>query len=244
MSPTACFFSTIEVEVFQLVNKSLANATTTTAAPTSPIPKEDITSSTILNSEEIQKIYELAQFSPNQSLQLLYRASRDTFMAFAFHTKCDNYLNTLSIIKSTNGYVFAGFTTQSWTCCNCYKVDPSAFILSLRRNTPAFNTATHARRFNVTDSSKAIYALSHYGPSFGGGRDLLIDSMSNIYNYTYSRFGRSYQYPIEFDAMSFNASNYLTGCTLIQNGTCRFNTVEIEVFQLVNKSAPKQQLKN
>jgi hypothetical protein len=227
-----CKFSTVEIEVFQLVNKSLANATTTTAAPTSQMPLDNITSSTILNSTEIQKVYELCQFPTNRTLQLLYRATRDNFSAAAFHSKCDGFLNTLSIIKSTNDHIFGGFTTQSWTCAAGYRADPSAFILSLRRNTTGFNTVTDARRFNITSSGYAIIARYIYGPTFGG-HDFTIRDMSNINNNSYSTFGKHYQYPSEFTAQSFNASNYLTGCVFNISGVCSFSTVEIEVYKLI-----------
>ncbi len=58
------------------------------------------------------------------SLSLIYRASRDGFEANKFHTKCDNKSKTLTIIKSTNGYVFGGLYGD-------VKNDPNSFIFSL-----------------------------------------------------------------------------------------------------------------
>ena len=41
-------------------------------------------------------------------MKLIYRASRDGFGADEFHSKCDGKRDTLSIIQTTNGYVFGG----------------------------------------------------------------------------------------------------------------------------------------
>jgi hypothetical protein len=193
----------------------------------------------ILTSTEMQKIYALGGFSSGQEFNLLYRATRDGFSAADFHSKCDGYLNTLTIVKSSNGYVFGGFTTRSWIIINCssgcFSSDSSAFILSLRRNVTGFNAATHARRFNVTQTSYAIDSYDLYGPTFGGSSDFHVADMSNMNNNSYSKFGDSYQYPSEFTAQSFNASNYLTGCTIFDdnNKQCHFSTVEVEVYKLL-----------
>jgi hypothetical protein len=265
VNATSCYFSTAEIEVFQLFNKSSSTASsstttttstsTTTATPTTttttatltstttptttsttaastsaPMSAETIVNSTILNSLEIQKIY--SQFSSNQTFQLLYRATRDNSSAAAFHSKCDSHFNTLTIIQSVYGYVFGGFASLSWTSCDCYKTDSSAFILSLRRNVAGFNVTTDARRFNVTSPTYAILDKSDFGPSFGGGYDLYLSDMSSISNNSYCKLGNSYQYPSGYDAFSINASNYLTGC-MDNMGICKFSTAEIEVYQLI-----------
>ena len=48
------------------------------------------------------------------SYDLIYKASRDGDKSENFHSKCDNMKNTLIIIKSKNGKIFGGFTTQLW----------------------------------------------------------------------------------------------------------------------------------
>ena len=192
--------------------------------------------SLILTSNEAQKIHELGAFSSDQKFNLLYRATRDGFRAFDFHSKSDGFLNTLTIVKSTNGYVFGGFTTQSWHGTG-YRADLSAFILSVRRNVTGFNTATDARRFNVTYENNAIVTDSNRGPIFGGGHNIVISDTSNMNNNSFSSFGHCYQYPSEYTSGSYSASNYLTGCMIFSGDNCYFSTVEIEVFQLVNKSS-------
>ncbi len=46
--------------------------------------------------------------------KLLYRASEHEYTAKSFHECCDDKGPTLVIIKSSNGCVFGGYTTQSW----------------------------------------------------------------------------------------------------------------------------------
>ena len=45
---------------------------------------------------------------------LLFRASRDGFGTETFHSKCDNKGPTITVVKS-GGYIFGGYTEESWT---------------------------------------------------------------------------------------------------------------------------------
>jgi hypothetical protein len=40
-------------------------------------------------------------FNNEPEVKLIYRASRDSFAASSFHSKCDNISNTVTIIKTT-----------------------------------------------------------------------------------------------------------------------------------------------
>ncbi len=46
--------------------------------------------------------------------KLIFRASEHDYRARAFHECCDDKGPTLIIIKSTGGWIFGGYTTQSW----------------------------------------------------------------------------------------------------------------------------------
>ena len=46
--------------------------------------------------------------------KLLYRASEHGYTGESFHEYCDDKGPTLVIIKSTEGWIFGGYTTQSW----------------------------------------------------------------------------------------------------------------------------------
>ena len=49
-----------------------------------------------------------------KDIELLYRGSRDGFEAHNFHDKCDNQGQTLTIIKSSDDFIFGGYTEINW----------------------------------------------------------------------------------------------------------------------------------
>ena len=52
--------------------------------------------------------------------KLLYRASEHEYTAKSFHEYCDDKGPTLIVIKSSGGWIFGGYTTQSWSGCCIY----------------------------------------------------------------------------------------------------------------------------
>ena len=49
-----------------------------------------------------------------ERIELLYRGSRDGFRAKNFHDKCDKKGETLTIILSTDNFIFGGYTEINW----------------------------------------------------------------------------------------------------------------------------------
>lgn len=49
-----------------------------------------------------------------RQINLIYRGSRDGFLSKNFHEKCDYKGETFSVIKSTKGYIFGGYTKINW----------------------------------------------------------------------------------------------------------------------------------
>ena len=47
--------------------------------------------------------------------KLLYRGSDNNFSASSFHKKCDSKGSTLTLLKSTKGRLFGGFTDIPWS---------------------------------------------------------------------------------------------------------------------------------
>lgn len=92
------------------------------------------------------------------NLTLIYKASRDSDKAKAFHNKCDEYQKTLVLVESKKGARFGGYTTQSWEG-NCSKNDPEAFIFSLNK----------LFLFQVPKRSPAIICDPLNGPIFSRG---------------------------------------------------------------------------
>ena len=48
--------------------------------------------------------------------KLIYRSSEHGYTASSFHEYCDDKGPTLVIVKSSGGWIFGGYTTQSWKC--------------------------------------------------------------------------------------------------------------------------------
>jgi len=112
----------------------------------------------------------------NQQWQLIYKATRSGFSASTFHQLCDDKGATMTVIKSSEGWMFGGFTTQSWSGNPVWKKDPQAFIFTLTNphNIPA-------TKFSIKDGEQqhAIYVHGGYGPTFGLGHDIHIINNSN-----------------------------------------------------------------
>lgn len=89
----------------------------------------------LLNSAMCQTLFKfLAQGNQNSSKktwEIIYKASKDGWTSVNFHQKCDNQGETIVVIKSTNGYIFGGYSPQSWTSVGAYTSDSKAFLFSL-----------------------------------------------------------------------------------------------------------------
>jgi hypothetical protein len=64
---------------------------------------------------------------------LLYRATRDEFTCQAFHSKCDDRRNKITIIKSRLNNVFGGYVSSDIDSSGSAINDPNAFQFSFRR---------------------------------------------------------------------------------------------------------------
>ncbi len=152
---------------------------------------------------------------------LLYRATRDGFTGKAFHSKCDNQGNTITIIKNNLNCVFGGYASSAWNSDGNYIEDPNAFLFSLRRAGVSFKD-----KFTVKIAEYALYGHSNYGPIFGGGHDINICNESNTNIGSNTNFGFSYNLP---DGYHFgeNSKDFLAG-------NCRqWTTTEIEVYKII-----------
>jgi len=90
---------------------------------------------------------------------LLFDTSKDGDAASTFHARCDSEGPTVTIVETTLGVVFGGFTDQSWASgSGSWGSDSDAFVFRLRPS---------KMKFQVSSASYAIYKHSSYGPSFG-----------------------------------------------------------------------------
>jgi len=83
--------------------------------------------SSILTGPTVQSL--LVLFGPRRpiSLQLLYRGTRHSSAASAFHSKCDGRAPTLTVVRSGR-FVFGGFASQPWHQRNAYIHDDGALV--------------------------------------------------------------------------------------------------------------------
>jgi len=114
----------------------------------------------LLTRDQMKILFSLCEFAVNQKWNLIYRASRDGFAASSFHSKCDDKPNTFSIIKTTNGNVFGGYTEKSWSG-KSYKSDSNSFVFSL------INIRNKPLKIKWS-KNLSIYCCQVYGPTFGG----------------------------------------------------------------------------
>jgi hypothetical protein len=152
----------------------------------------------------------------------VYQGSTHGFGAANFHSKVDGINGTLSVIKSTNGSIFGGFTMINWGLPAAYYTDPSAFIFSLV-NQMNYPSLAHNIRQPMIYS---VYTHSTYGPAFGFGLDLYVADQSNSNMKSYTNFGNTYA----LDNLTlFNSWNVSIKSTFL-TGAYNFQTVEIEVY--------------
>lgn len=141
-----------------------------------------------LLSSENQAILTKFTGRTNLKWQLLYKATRDGFRGQDFHRLCDGRPQTMSIIKSRNGYLLGGYAHAAWNSSNTYTNDPRAFLFTLVNP-----NSIQPTRYLVRGGAEqyALYNGATYGPTFGGGHDILVSGASpNATSYT--SFAHSY----------------------------------------------------
>ena len=57
----------------------------------------------------------LKEWAGDYNMKLIYRSSEHEYSGESFHEFCDDKGPTLVIIKSSGGWLFGGYTTQSWS---------------------------------------------------------------------------------------------------------------------------------
>ena len=69
------------------------------------------------HSEIVTQEYDsyLREWGGDYKWQLVFRASTYEYRGYSFHENCDGYRPTFTIIKSREGWIFGGYTTQTWS---------------------------------------------------------------------------------------------------------------------------------
>jgi hypothetical protein len=153
----------------------------------------------------------------NRGWKLLYRGSDDGFGASNFHSKCDGIANTVTVILTTTGCIFGGFTPVAWKSPDGYKPDSTSqsFLFRIKDSR---NSAP--RKFALSNPSQAIQYYASYGPRFGNGADISVANGCNENTSSYTNLGNAYVNDTEIDGTQvFTGENY-------------FKVKEIEVFKI------------
>ncbi len=86
----------------------------------------------ITNEEQNNLICNWINKEKSFKFKLLYKGTEDGDTYEFFHNKCDNKGPTISIIKSTDGQVFGGYTSKSWDKNQKTHVpDPLSFLFNI-----------------------------------------------------------------------------------------------------------------
>ena len=116
-----------------------------------------------------KKIYNVANYDNKLQFSLinLFDSSVNGDRAYDFHAKCDYKYNTISVIETTNGHRFGGFTSECFESPNDYfdKKDNLSFVFSLDK----------MRIYDVIKGKYAISCDKNYGPYFRDDHICIVD---------------------------------------------------------------------
>ena len=156
----------------------------------------------------------------NITYKLLYRATKDGNNMQIFHNKCDNIMGTLTIIKTTKGMRFGGYTEQIWNddnkkgvrrkdgknVCFCFSLDLFK-IYNFDYN-------------NKNDHS--IHGNYNYGPYFCCNNEVFIIKNNNGFLCGYTCY-----------TTGANSFGKFENDYEISGGQKDFSVIEMEVFQIL-----------
>ena len=132
--------------------------------------------------------------------------------ASSFHQKCNSIPNTISIIQTTKGYKFGGYTEKTWenNSDGIWIKDDKSFVFSI----------DYMKIYNHVNGTDAIFHGNNYGPTF----DYCI--------YLYNDFSKNENCTNDKN----NANNRYSGFNRdyeLNDGESNFSVAEIEVFQII-----------
>jgi hypothetical protein len=121
--------------------------------------------------------------------KLIWRGSKDGFRSHDFHSLCDLKGATVTVIRSSNGYVFGGYTPAAWDIANkrgSYSNAPGSFLFTLSNP-----HAIPPTKYPVKVPEKAIQHHTNFCQFFGDD-DLVVVSDCNANCNSHSYFPVSY----------------------------------------------------
>jgi hypothetical protein len=171
-----------------------------------------------IDSKILSGLPEILSVFGEKRLQLLYRGSLDGFEAATFHDRCDEHPKTLTLVSSTNGAIFGGYTPLAWISRGRHVPDRSlkSFLFTIKNP-----HGLPAQIFKQQREENAIGDNRTYGPTFGGNADLYVCDECHRSAGSYSYLGGTYANDTGIDGKQ------------VFTGSCHFTVKEIEVFEVI-----------
>jgi len=136
--------------------------------------------------------------------EILYVATRDGDHANDFHNACDDKGPTVVIVESERGAVFGGYNNLDWKGSARWLSSSTSFLFQLRPT---------AMKFPIRSGSenRAIRIHPSFGPVFGAGHDLRIQSgaLSSSSTYVTSSSYSSNGYDLSDGEYQFKIKEYV-----------------------------------
>ena len=168
----------------------------------------------IKNNSEAVKILKWICPNNERRVKLLYKATPEENTRDDFHRKCDNKGATVTIIETTKGRRFGGYTSLSWDSSSGWKNDKEAFLFSLDND----------KKYEVIQEAKCkIYSYVGHGPWFGNNGNIGLACEKNYFigNDTHRE--------------NFGDKCYSTTVENELSGGKTFNISKMEVYQVINE---------
>ena len=168
----------------------------------------------IKNNSEAVKILKWICPNNERRVKLLYKATPEENTRDDFHRKCDNKGATVTIIETTKGRRFGGYTSLSWDSSSKWKNDKEAFLFSLDND----------KKYEVIqEANYKVYSNTGFGQWFGANGNIGLAYEKNYFigNDTHrENFGNK--------CYSITVQNELSGGKT-------FNISKMEVYQVINE---------
>ncbi|KAJ5079193.1 hypothetical protein M0811_14526 [Anaeramoeba ignava] len=138
-----------------------------------------------------------------------YSAIKDGFSSQNWHKAVDGKGKTLVIIKTTEDFIFGGFTSVGWQKSSCLKFteDSKAFLFSLKNDINDRKPQLFPIR-KEHQKNAIYYSDENFGPCFGSGFDLCLKSDLQPES---TNFGVSYNHPKGMTNQTIQSKRYLAG---------------------------------
>ena len=168
----------------------------------------------IKNNSEAVKILKWICPNNERRVKLLYKATPEENTRDDFHRKCDNKGATVTIIETTKGRRFGGYTSLSWDSSAGWKNDKEAFLFSLDND----------KKYDVIqDAVYKVYSNTGFGQWFGSNGNIGLAYEKNYFigNDTHQE--------------NFGDKCYSTTVENELSGGKTFNISKMEVYQVINE---------